>query len=108
MFKRNEGMLDRFVRVVLGLLFLPAGLVWLGLLQGGVPAGLAAGFGVLMLVTGVSGVCLMYIPFGISTLEKEKELVDKCRSMAAACACGLRRDTRPAHEPDPQTTAENA
>jgi len=73
MFKRNEGTLDRIVRVVLGTVLLPAGLFWLGGLQGNVLGLLAAGLGVLGLITGLTGVCILYIPFGISTLETEKK-----------------------------------
>jgi hypothetical protein len=74
MFKRNEGTLDRIVRVALGIVLLASGLFWLGGLQGSVLGLLAAGLGVIGLFTGVTGVCILYIPFGISTLEKEKEL----------------------------------
>lgn len=73
MFKRNEGTLDRIVRVALGTVLLPAGLFWLGGLQGSVLGLLAAGFGVMGLITGLTGVCPLYIPFGISTLETQKK-----------------------------------
>ncbi len=86
MFKRNEGIIDRVVRVALAVALLPAGLLWLGLLQGGVLAVLVAGLGVVMLVTGLTGFCPSYVLFGINTLEKEKELMAKCASMAAGCA----------------------
>ncbi len=108
MFRRNEGMIDRLVRVALAVVSLPTGLAWLGFWQGGIPAAVLAGFGTLMLVTGITGVCALYIPFGISTLEKEKELIDKCMSMAAACPCSGSRSMQHTHTPDPQTTGENA
>lgn len=73
MFKRNEGTFDRILRVALGIPLLPAGLFWLGGLQGSVLGLLAAGLGVLALITGLTGVCILYIPFGISTLETEKK-----------------------------------
>ncbi len=85
MFKRNEGILDRIARVALGMVLLPAGLFLLGGLQGSVLGLLTAGLGVIGLITGFTGVCPMYIPFGISTLAKEKELIAKCQSMAAGC-----------------------
>ncbi len=84
MFKRNVGIFDRIVRLVLGTVLLPAGLFVLGGLQGSVLGLLIAGFGVLGLVTGSIGFCPLYIPFGISTLEKERELIAKCTSMMAA------------------------
>jgi hypothetical protein len=83
MFKRNEGILDRIVRVTLGMVLLPAGLFLLGGLQGSVLGLLIAGLGVLGLVTGLTGFCPLYVPFGISTLEKEQELIARCMSMMA-------------------------
>ncbi len=85
MFKKNEGIVDRIVRVILGLLLLPVGLFLLGGLQGGAFGLVAAGFGGWVLITGLIGFCPMYLPFGINTLEKERELVARCRSMAAGC-----------------------
>ncbi len=73
MFKRNEGTLDRIVRFVLAGVLLPAGLLGLGGLQGNVLGLLVALPGVLGLVSGLTGVCPLYIPFGISTLEPEKK-----------------------------------
>jgi hypothetical protein len=96
MFKRNEGLLDRIVRVVLGMVLLPIGLIWWfgGLPGTGSAAGLvAAGLGLLGLLTGISGVCPLYIPFGISTLEKEKEFIAKSKSMMADC-CKESSDSR--------------
>ncbi len=85
MFKRNEGLLDRSVRVAVGLVLLPAGLFWFGGLQGNVPGLLAAGLGAWVLITGIAGVCPLYLPFGISTLEKENEFIAKVKSLAASC-----------------------
>jgi hypothetical protein len=73
MFKRNEGTLDRIVRVALGMVLLPAGIFWLGGLQGTVLSLLATGLGVMGLITGLTGVCPLYIPFGISTLETQQK-----------------------------------
>lgn len=72
MFKRNEGKLDRIVRLALATVLLPAGLFWLGGLHGSVLGLLATVFGVLALITGLTGVCPTYIPFGVSTLEAKK------------------------------------
>ena len=98
MFKRNEGILDRIVRVALGLVLLPAGLFWLGGLQGSVPGLLIAGLGVMGLITGFTGVCPLYIPFGISTLEKEKELMARCMSMMAGFSQGSAGSGHPSAE----------
>ncbi len=72
MLNRNEGALDRIVRLVVSMILLPAGLFWLGGLQGNVPGLLTAVLGVFVLMTAITGVCILYIPFGISTLEAEK------------------------------------
>ncbi len=84
-FKQNEGLVDRVARVALGIVLLPSGLFLLGGSQGGVVGLVAAGLGTLALITGFTGVCPMYIPFGISTLEKEREVIRKFKSMAASC-----------------------
>jgi hypothetical protein len=59
---RNEGTADRIVRVLLGTGLLGAGLFyqnWLGLV------------GLVPLITGLSGRCLLYHPFRISTMAKK-------------------------------------
>lgn len=104
MFKRNEGIIDRILRVALATVLLPVGLFLLGGWQGSLPGLVATGFGVLALITGLSGFCPLYIPFGISTLEKEKELMAKCSSMTASCMSGyVRHGQTP--ESDPQSIA---
>ena len=86
MFKRNEGILDRIVRVTLGLVLLPSGLLLLGGLQGSLAGLIVAGLGTLGLVTGATGVCPPYYLFGISTLEKEREFIKRRMSMMGGCA----------------------
>lgn len=83
MFKKNEGILDRIVRVTLGVVLLPSGLFWLDGLQGSVSGLVVAGLGGIGLLTGLTGFCLLYVPFGINTREKEKELIDRFRAMAS-------------------------
>lgn len=80
MFKRNVGTLDRILRVALGLVLLPTGLFLLGGLQGSVLGLVIAVLGGIELITGFTGFYLMYIPFGINTFEKEKELIEKVKS----------------------------
>jgi hypothetical protein len=84
MLKRNEGTLDRIVRVALGAVLLPTGLILLGVLKGSILGFVFAGLGLWVLITGLTGVCPLYISFGINTLEKEKELIAKCKSMMAS------------------------
>lgn len=90
MLKRNEGTIDRVLRVLVATVLLLAGLFWLGGLQGRALGLIVAVFSLLPLTTGVTGVCPMYIPFGISTLEKGKEHNHRCPAMANCCLPGLR------------------
>ncbi len=73
MFKRNEGTLDRLVRLALGIVLLPAGLALLGALQGNVLGPLAAVVGIIGLVTALTGFCPTYVLFGISTVEAREK-----------------------------------
>ncbi len=81
MFKRNEGILDRIVRVTLGLVFLPTGLFLLGGLQGSLIGLIVTAVGAIGLITGATGFCLPYTLFGFSTLEIEKGFIQRCMSM---------------------------
>jgi len=77
MFIRNVGILDRIARVTLGLVFMLVGLILIAVLQGKVPGLVVASIGGLGLITGITGVCPLYTPFGINTREKEKELFER-------------------------------
>lgn len=103
MFKQNEGILDRIVRVTLGLVLLPTGLFLLGGLQGSVLGLVVAGISGLPLITGITGFCPLYVPFGINTLEKEKELIARCRSMASGFRSGGFSCAGPMCGPGPQS-----
>jgi hypothetical protein len=83
MFKRNEGILDSILRVTLSIVLLSVGLFLLGGLQGSVPGLIVTGLGMLPLITGLTGFCPVYVPFGVNTLEKERQLISKCMSMMA-------------------------
>jgi hypothetical protein len=72
MFHRNCGKLDRIVRLTLGAILLPVSLfVFEGLL-----GQITLVISLLWLVTGASGFCVFYVPFGFSTLEKQKNAVN--------------------------------
>ena len=59
----NEGILDRAIRVVVA-----AVLIGIGLGVVGSTGGIAmAAVGVIPLLTGLSGFCPLYVPFGIDT-----------------------------------------
>ena len=61
--KRNIGPLDRAVRIVLGV-FLAVLAFFVGVLWLKVALGVVAG---IALFTGLTGFCLLYVPFGINT-----------------------------------------
>ncbi len=67
MLPRNEGAVDRAVRLVVGVVLLPGGLFLLDGLQGGVVGLVLAAIGLLGLVSGTTGFCPLYLPFGFST-----------------------------------------
>jgi hypothetical protein len=90
MFKRNEGILDRVLRVALATVLLPVGLLLLGVWQSTVPGLILTGLGSLALITGLTGFCPLYVPFGISTLGAEKRLMARCMSMMANWGPGNR------------------
>lgn len=59
--KKNMGILDRRIRIVLGLLIVAAGIyfkTWWGLV------------GVVFLATSLISWCPLYLPFGLSTRKK--------------------------------------
>ena len=73
MFPKNEGPLDRAIRIVAGVLLLPGGLFLLDGLDGAIGGLVVAAVGLMSLVTGATGRCIIYIPFGINTLPKKEE-----------------------------------
>jgi hypothetical protein len=70
MLPRNEGVLDRAVRLAAGVVLLPSGLLLLDGLQGGVVGLVLAAIGLFGLVSGTTGFCPLYLPFGFSTTGK--------------------------------------
>lgn len=62
--KCNVGMIDRLLRVIVGLIIAIIGVVfdsWWGLL------------GIPLIATGIFRFCLLYIPFNFSTAKKEDQ-----------------------------------
>jgi hypothetical protein len=72
MFKKNMGRLDRTARFVVGVGLVPIGLFLLGGWQGNWVGLLTLAFALLPLATSTTGVCPLYVPFGISTCEVEQ------------------------------------
>jgi hypothetical protein len=66
MINKNEGTLDRFIRIMLGIVMMAVGF---GVMSGG--GGIALGvIGAMVFFTGVTGVCLIYKLFNLNTLGK--------------------------------------
>jgi hypothetical protein len=65
-FQKNENMLDRLVRVLVGEVFLLAAYFWFG----GVVSIILYVLGAIMLITAITGFCALYILPGINTLQK--------------------------------------
>ncbi len=68
MFRQNCSKLDRTVRLIMGIILLPISLFILD----GPTSLIAAAISVLWLLTGATGFCVLYLPFGFST-NKHKE-----------------------------------
>ena len=71
MFKKNMGRLDRILRFIVGVTLIPIALFALGGWQGNLVGALVAAFALWLLLTSLTGFCPGYIPFGISTLDRE-------------------------------------
>jgi len=74
MFKKNVGRLDRTLRLIVGVVLVPIGLFLLGGWQGNSTGILIAVLALIPLATGLVGFCGIYVPFGISTLEKHQDV----------------------------------
>ncbi len=69
----NAGIVDRIIRGILAVVFLAVGLGPLGGLQGAVLGIIAAVVGLIMAFTAVTGFCLIYKLFGITTIRPSGE-----------------------------------
>jgi hypothetical protein len=71
--KKNEGTIDRIVRIIAGAIGVVSALI-IGLKSG---VGIVVGIiGLLLLGTGVIGFCWLYTPLGISTRKETKPQID--------------------------------
>ena len=73
---RNMGRLDRALRFIAGAALVPVGLLPLGGWQGDVIGLAIAGFALVPLATSATGICPLYVPFGVSTLRRGKTPAD--------------------------------
>jgi hypothetical protein len=67
--QRNVGTLDRVLRVTAGLVLLPLGLFLLA--SHCVCGWVNVVLGLMGLVSGISGFCGLYVPFGFSTARRK-------------------------------------
>ncbi|HEU4382719.1 MAG TPA: DUF2892 domain-containing protein [Anaeromyxobacteraceae bacterium] len=70
LYRRNMGGLDRGIRLVLGPTLVAAGLFFAGGMAGEPFGILVALVGLGSLLTGLTGRCPLYVPFGISTARR--------------------------------------
>jgi hypothetical protein len=101
MLRRNVGGVDRVLRVTFGAILVLAGLV---LLTGRTSLGLVLTVvGLLALSTGLARFCVLYIPFGISTVKSKERRKDYvCDCMASP------PETPPGASKSPIATAREA
>ncbi len=71
MFSANVGGLDRAVRLVVGLTLLAAGL-WMRVAAASSQGTVIAVIGLLILASGLTRFCILYVPFGISTVRRAR------------------------------------
>lgn len=68
--KKNMGMADRVIRIILALVF--AGLYFTGTVTGALGIALLV-LGIVFILTAFVSFCPLYVPFGIRTCPKDKE-----------------------------------
>lgn len=69
MFVQNEGMLDRGLRVALGFLIL----FYCATILQGIWAWVGVIVGIILVITGITGFCLLYKPLGWDTRESPRQ-----------------------------------
>jgi hypothetical protein len=65
---KNEGVIDRIIRAILGVGAGVGAIFTSGALQ--IVLGIIAALLIITSITGITGVCLLYIPLGINTNKK--------------------------------------
>ena len=76
---QNEGELDRFIRLCVGIVSILVAYFWLG----GILQAHIFGVGVVLLATAFTGVCPLYMPFGVRTERPESAPVSHRVKMIA-------------------------
>lgn len=77
---KNEGTIDRVLRIILGAVMLALG--WTGLVEGA-PGAVLGFLGFVPLLTGLVGWCPLYALFGVSTCPAESKSVQRQRQTVA-------------------------
>ena len=70
MLHRNEGPLDRVLRLIAGIVLVPLGLFVLSGVSGGILGLVVAAVGAIGLVTAATGFCPTYVLFHFSTIRE--------------------------------------
>ena len=65
--EKNVGAVDRVIRIILGIILIYVGWGWLH----GIPKGIVYLIGLILIVTGILGTCLLYSLLGTNTLPKK-------------------------------------
>jgi len=71
MLRRNVGRLDRTLRLLVGLSLIPVGLFALQGAAGSLTGIVVTAFAVMPILTGLTGFCPGYLPFGVSTVSDD-------------------------------------
>ena len=66
--KANMGTIDRVIRILVAL---GIGYLYYGGIIGGTTAIILGALAVIFVITSFASVCLLYLPFGLSTKKKE-------------------------------------
>lgn len=77
---KNEGTIDRVLRVILGGVMLALG--WTGVVEGA-PGAVLSVLGFVPLLTGLVGWCPLYALFGVSTCQAESKSIQRRRQTVA-------------------------
>lgn len=69
--EKNEGTVDRVIRVLLGFILIYTGAIQMGL--SGALAYIVVLIGLILLISGIIGYCGLYTVIGINTLKKKAD-----------------------------------
>lgn len=92
MLRKNEGHVDRGIRLVAAIVLIGGGLILFDGLQGSTVGLVVATLGLFPLVTGATGVCPLYVPFGITTLPARRDAAPRSSQGNAPLARRSRED----------------